>query len=52
MLTFNDLIVSEIETLSHGSWMLRVFRIAADGRLEHTQTLETNASPWWVVFQP
>lgn len=32
------------------SGKLRVFRIQPDGRLELTQTLDTNASPWWVEF--
>lgn len=31
---------------------LRVFRIEASGQLEHTQTLNAEGSPWWVVSQP
>jgi 6-phosphogluconolactonase len=31
---------------------LRVFRIESNGELTHTQTLQAEGSPWWVVSQP
>ena len=34
------------------SGKLRVFRIDASGRLDHTQTVEAEGSPWWVVSRP
>lgn len=34
------------------SGKLRVFRIDEKGQLKHTQTLNTEGAPWWVVSQP
>ena len=31
---------------------LRVFRVEANGKLTHTQSLQAEGSPWWVVSQP
>ena len=31
---------------------LRAFRIHESGQLEHTQTLDAEGAPWWVVSQP
>ena len=31
---------------------LRVFRIGETGQLTHTQTLDAEGAPWWVVSQP